>query len=75
MSSACRALLEALQIDRFAQQRIVDGLGEFRDDGAGAALGVQHLLPERHRAQSLERGLVELGPGQLGRHVVLVSLP
>ncbi len=66
-------LLEALQVDRLAQHGIVDGMGEFLDDGAGAQLRVQHLLPERHRAQPLQRRVVELGPGQLRRHVVLIG--
>jgi len=65
-------LLETLQCDRFLQHRIFDGLGELLDDQTGAQLGVQHLLPKWHCAQTAERGLVELGPRQFVGFVVLV---
>src|SRR5579883_282235 len=62
---AMARLLIALQVDRLAQKRIVDRARERLDDGAGAPLGVEHLLPERHRAHALELLVVKRGPGQL----------
>ena len=57
-------LLETLQHDRFAHQRIVDGRRIRIDDGAGAPLGIEHFGPERDRAQASQRRGVEVGPGK-----------
>jgi len=53
--------------------RIFDGLGIGIDDGAGAALGPQDLLPEGNGPQPLESGAVQLGPGQSVRLVELMA--
>ncbi len=66
-------LLEALEIDRLLQHGIGDRCGERLDDRAGAPLGMQNLLPERHRAEPRQGRFVELGPRQVGRHVILVG--
>src|SRR6185437_231509 len=44
------------------------------DDQPGAPLGMQHLLPERHRAQAFERRPVEIGPRQCRRVEDLVGV-
>ena len=53
--SACRASSKPCSATAALRTGSSIVAGEGVDDGAGALLGVQHLLPERHRAQSLLR--------------------
>jgi hypothetical protein len=66
-------LLQALQRDRLMHQRIVNGLGKGVDDRAGPPLGMEHLLPEGHRSQPLQRRPLQLRPGQPVGLVQLVA--
>jgi hypothetical protein len=67
-------LFLALQGQRRLQNRIGDGLGEGCDDRAGAAFGVEDLLPEGHLPEAVQRGVVQDGPGQCLWIVVDIGL-
>ena len=67
-------LLLALQGKRVLQDRIGHGLGEGRHDRSGTALGVENLLPERHGAEAMQRGVIQNRPGQGLRIVFGVGL-
>ena len=57
-------LLKPLEGDRVAHQRVGDRLGVSVDDGTRSPFGVEDFLPERDGAQTFERQVVEVGPGQ-----------
>ena len=66
--------LHALQGDGLAHQGVRHHRRERGDDRAGAAFGVVHLLPERHRAQTGKLGGIKIRPRQGGGIVELVGL-
>jgi len=57
-------LFEPLEGDRVAHQRVGDRLGVGVDNGTRSPFGAEDFLPKRDGAQTLERQIVEIGPGQ-----------
>ena len=67
-------LLQALQGEGLAQDRIGHRFGERGHDRSGPALGVKHLVPEWYGPHPVQRLVVQRGPRQGRRIVFAVSL-
>ena len=68
------ALLEGVQRDRFADQRIGDRVGEGLHAERGDAFGLDRDTPERQAGEAGELRAVERGPGDDRRFIGIVRV-